>query len=136
MEAAAQTELEAVTIDSGKVEIVATKAAPEETNLVAENTDAQAAESNATVVASESAKGKPVAKTFDSLEAVLKGLTEHEEQLKGMKSQISEMLSNSAVLRKSIKQLVTDAQKGNAAEAELVQARRKLSTLKNFLATV
>jgi hypothetical protein len=132
----AAEKLEAVTIDSGKVEsVVETKAAPEETNLVAENTDAQVAESNPATVES-GAKAKPAAKTYDSLEAVLKGMTDHEEQLKAMKSQIQEMLSNSAVLRKSIKQLVTDAQKGNAAEVELAQARRKLSTLKNFLATV
>jgi len=134
MEAASMVEAE--TMDSDKGELVVAPGAQPEMPLSAENSDALPSESSPAPVGTEATtKAKPAAKTYDSLDAVLKAMSDHEEQLKGMKTQIQEMLSNSAVLRKSIKQLVQDAQKGNAAEVELAQARRKLSTLKNFLAT-
>jgi len=128
--------VEAVTIDSGKIDLVDPKAdETSEKSLAAENSDAQSTESSTAVVANES-KAKPAAKTYDSLEAVLQAMTEQEEQLRAIKGQVQELLTTNGILKKSVKQLVANAQKDDSAQQELVQARRKLNTLKNFLATV
>ena len=125
--------VETVTIDSGKVDL-GDPNGDDKAALAAENSDTSTESSTAAVA--NDAKTKPAAKTYDSLEAVLQAMTDQEEQLRAIKSQVQELLSTNALLKKSVKQIVANAQKDDSAQQELVQARRKLNTLKNFLATV
>jgi signal transduction histidine kinase len=120
--------MEAMTMEAAVEE--ETHAAAE--SLVAENTDAQTTDPTA----AEPARAKPAPKAYDSLDSVLRAMSEQDEQLRTMKTQLQEMIANSAALRKGIKQIVQDAQKNDSLEVELAQARRKLATMKNFLSTV
>jgi len=73
------------------------------------------------------------AKGFDTLDAVLKAITDQDEQIKAMRTQLQDMLATNVALKRGIKQIVTDAEKNGDLELELTSARKKLAMLKTFI---
>jgi hypothetical protein len=80
-----------------------------------------------------SPKPKAPVKVLDNLDAVLRALSEQDEQLKAMKTQIQDLLTTNAALKRGIKQIVQDASKNDTLEEELQQSRKKLAMLKTFI---
>ncbi len=112
-------------------------AAAEETKLTIVPDTTDTAEANPPVAETAEAPSKvKAAKAYDSLDSVVLAMSEQDEQLRAMKTQLQDMIAAGSALKKAVKQLVQDAAKDDSIEIELSQAKKKLATMKNFLNTV
>jgi len=72
-------------------------------------------------------------KSKTDLDALLEMIGAQDETLKALKQQIQEMLGQNNNIRRGLRQVVKDASRNDALEAQLSLYKKKWSSLKNLL---
>jgi len=114
-------------------EALPTASAPEVSEQAISDTVTEAVEASQSAESPSKASKPKIA--FEDVDSVMKALADQDEVLKTMKTQISDMITTNAALRRGIKQVMQDTSKNDELHAELASARKKLATLKQFLGT-